>query len=114
VGASRVRKALDLYHFGLLRRSDWLPVGGQVESEHTTRSADSISDSEDRDSEGSSEGERSSRTSDGEAMSQSSSDTECSEEEPNESDDDAFQSMSDRMKFEDHDEDEWSSLFDIQ
>ena len=48
MGASRVRYAKDLYLFGLLRQSDWLPVGGNEQNEHTVRSNDSISDSEDR------------------------------------------------------------------
>ena len=43
-----MRHAKDLYLFGLLRRSDWLPVGGDEKTEHTVRSNDSISDSEDR------------------------------------------------------------------
>ena len=47
VGASRVRYAKDLYLFGLLRQSDWLPVGGQPHEEHLTRSVDSMSDSDD-------------------------------------------------------------------
>ena len=48
MGASRVRFAKDLYLFGLLRQSDWLPVGGNGSVEHIVRSNDSISDSEDR------------------------------------------------------------------
>ena len=48
VGASRVRAAVDLYHFGLIRQSDWLPVGGDETIEHTTRGVDSLSDSDDR------------------------------------------------------------------
>ena len=43
-----MRHAKDLYLFGLIRRSDWLPVGGDENNEHTIRSNDSISDSEDR------------------------------------------------------------------
>lgn len=43
-----MRHAKDLYLFGLLRQSDWLPVGGDEKNEHTVRSNDSISDSEDR------------------------------------------------------------------
>ena len=42
-----MRHAKDLYLFGLIRRSDWLPVGGDENNEHTIRSNDSISDSED-------------------------------------------------------------------
>ena len=30
VGASRVRRKKDVYHFGTIRRTDWLPVGGDV------------------------------------------------------------------------------------
>ena len=31
VGASRVRRRCDLYHVGKLRRSDWVPVGGDAD-----------------------------------------------------------------------------------
>ena len=51
VGASRVRTANDCYHFGLIRRTDWLPVGGDESTEQLQRSADSMSDSEDSDGE---------------------------------------------------------------
>lgn len=51
VGASRVRTANDCYHFGLIRRTDWLPVAGDETTEQLQRSADSISDSNDSDGE---------------------------------------------------------------
>ena len=51
VGASRVRTAADCYHFGLIRRTDWLPVAGDETTEQLERSADSISDSNDSDGE---------------------------------------------------------------
>ena len=50
VGASRARTKAGLYHYGRLRRSDWLPVGGEGSDEQTMRSAQS-------DSSGESEGE---------------------------------------------------------
>jgi len=44
VGASRVRNATGLSYFGCMRQSDWLPVGGEIELEHTSRGVLSESD----------------------------------------------------------------------
>ena len=46
VGGSRVRDARSLYYFGKVRRSDWLPVGGDPTNEEPARGHDSISSSE--------------------------------------------------------------------
>ena len=48
VGASRFRTANGLYHFGTIRRTDWLPVGGDPSMEQVDRGVDSqASDSDD-------------------------------------------------------------------
>ena len=48
VGASRVRSREDLFHVGAVRRTDWLPVGGDPRgSEQLELGVDSQSDSED-------------------------------------------------------------------
>jgi hypothetical protein len=58
VGASRVRNATGLWYFGRMRQSDWLPAGGEIELEHTSRGVLSESDEDvqsqrtDYDSEG--------------------------------------------------------------
>jgi len=110
VGASRVRKAVDLYHFGLLRQSDWLPVGNNTASEHTHRSADSMSDSDDRDSESYSDDDRSD-VSEPEVQEDGDTDSDDISEEQNESDDDAFQAMLERVGSMEGDQDEWGTLF---
>ncbi len=46
VGASRVRTSAGLFYFGKIRRSDWLPVGGDPMNEQVTRGADSSDSSE--------------------------------------------------------------------
>ncbi len=46
VGASRVRTSAGLFYFGKIRRSDWLPVGGDPMKEQVDRGADSLSSSE--------------------------------------------------------------------
>ena len=56
VGASRVRRASGLYYFGVVRQSDWLPVGGPgAPMEHDARGPLSVdgnsSDEEDYDAE---------------------------------------------------------------
>ena len=56
VGASRVRSASGLYYFGVVRQSDWLPVGGPgAPIEHDQRGpfsdAGNSSDGEDYDEE---------------------------------------------------------------
>ena len=48
VAASRFKSRQHLYHYGPLRRTDWLAVGrGDDPNEQTTRSAESESDDED-------------------------------------------------------------------
>ena len=49
VGSSRVKRKADLYHVGSVRRSDWLPVGGdtrgpEAEQTHPSHLSDSYSD----------------------------------------------------------------------
>ena len=46
VGASRVKVADHLFYFGCVRRSDWLPVGGDPSTEQVDRSVESCSDDE--------------------------------------------------------------------
>ena len=46
VGASRVRTSAGLFYFGKIRRSDWLPVGGDPMNEQVDRGADSSDSSE--------------------------------------------------------------------
>ena len=46
VGASRFRTKAGLFHFGKLRRTDWLPVGGDSAPEQTVRGEDSVSEDE--------------------------------------------------------------------
>ena len=41
VGSSRVRRAIDLYLMGKIKRTDWLPVGGDEAQEQTRRDLDS-------------------------------------------------------------------------
>ena len=41
VAASRFRSKAGLFHFGRLRRTDWLPVGGDEAEEQTERGPDS-------------------------------------------------------------------------
>ena len=100
MGASRVRYAKDLYLFGLLRRTDWLPVGGQADSEQTDRTADSISDSEDR-------------MSDSTDYSQASS-TSLFEtfEEDHRTDDETFHDLLSRIETNEEVQPEWSHLFE--
>ena len=47
VGASRVRNRGDLFHVGPIRRTDWLPVGGNPDEEQRFVSCLSETDSED-------------------------------------------------------------------
>ena len=62
VGASRAKTKAGLYHYGRLRRSDWLPVGKPSEGEATVRGYESMSeecsseDSQDHDSDYDSDG----------------------------------------------------------
>jgi hypothetical protein len=56
VGASRVRAASGLYYFGTMRQSDWLPVGGDPETEHTIRGVDSVDDSDEEEDPSDDEG----------------------------------------------------------
>ncbi|CAE8634707.1 unnamed protein product [Polarella glacialis] len=50
VGSSRVRRADDLYLMGKIRRTDWLPVGGELlGNEETERGFDSATTSSDTD-----------------------------------------------------------------
>ena len=49
VGASRARTKAGLYHYGRVRRSDWLPVGGDDAQEQTMRGVDSESDRDNSD-----------------------------------------------------------------
>ncbi len=50
VGSSRVRRADDLYLMGKIRRTDWLPVGGELlGNEETERGFDSATTSSDSD-----------------------------------------------------------------
>ena len=41
VGASRARSSAGLFYFGKVRRTDWLPVGGDANEEQVTRGYDS-------------------------------------------------------------------------
>ena len=41
VGASRARSSAGLFYFGKVRRTDWLPVGGDADDEQVTRGYDS-------------------------------------------------------------------------
>ena len=96
MGDSRVRKAVSLYHYDLIRRSDWLPVGGDETTEHIHRSVDSMSDSNDRDDDAS---EDSSNDSDSDAPENYSGDEE-------------FQNMLERLEPAVDRNDEWDALFD--
>ena len=114
MGASRVRKAIDLYHYGLIRRSDWLPVGGNPLEEHITRSVDSLSDSETQDSDSTDTTENEETDS---RYTQSeyaeSTDASCDNESSNEdfSDDESFQTLLDSLPSDDSYKDEWNILF---
>ena len=46
VGASRARSSDGLFYFGKIRRTDWLPVGGDAMDEQVTRGHDSADSSE--------------------------------------------------------------------
>ncbi len=46
VGASRARSREGLYLYGRVRRTDWLPVGGDSDEEDTMRGEESLSDEE--------------------------------------------------------------------
>ena len=50
VGVSRFRTKLGVFHFGPIRRSDWLPVGEEKDGEQTRRGPDS-EDESDQDAE---------------------------------------------------------------
>ena len=55
VGASRARSRAGLYHYGCLRRSDWLPVGEPTDGDHAARgysSQSSASGDDDGEDEG--------------------------------------------------------------
>ena len=55
VGASRAQSKAGLYHYGRLRRSDWLPVGEPTDGDHTARgysSQSSASGDDDGEDEG--------------------------------------------------------------
>jgi hypothetical protein len=47
VGASRARSSDGLFYFGKIRRTDWLPVGGDAIDEQVTRGYDSADSSSD-------------------------------------------------------------------
>ena len=51
VGASRFKTADGLYHYGRIRRSDWLPVGEDVEGEQLDRGVESSMPDEDSEAE---------------------------------------------------------------
>ena len=51
VGASRACTAAGLYYAGRIRTSDWCPVGGDPDTMHTERGAESMSDPEGDESE---------------------------------------------------------------
>ena len=100
MGASRVRYAKDLYLFGLLRRTDWLPVGGQADSEQIVRTADSISDSEDR-------------MSDSTDYSQASTTSFMSTfQNDHNTDDESFHDLLSKVEANDSVQPEWLHLFD--
>ena len=46
VGASRFRSGAGIFHFGPIRRSDWLPVGGGGDDEQIYRGVESESEDE--------------------------------------------------------------------
>ena len=48
VGASRF-KSINFFHYGRIRRSDWLPVGGAPVGEHTQREDSSLSENDESD-----------------------------------------------------------------
>ena len=51
VGASRFRSKRGLYHYGKIRRTDWLPVGEELDSEQLVRSLESEGESDGSDAE---------------------------------------------------------------
>ena len=87
VGASRVRRAIDLYLMGKTRRSDWLPVGQDPDGdEHTQRGTESKSTS--LDSEEPSEDQAGTDSDDSEeSEDQGNSDSEDAEESEDPGDD---------------------------
>ena len=108
-----MRKAVDLYQYGLLRSSDWLPVGGDEKQEHLRRSVDSISSSGD-DESSSESSDADAHLEPGHEYPMSSQSSGCSEisDYGHTTDDEGFQCLIESMEMIGTPDNEWDSLFE--
>ena len=93
VGSSRVRRACDLFLVGKVRRTDWLPVGGDAANEQDMRGYDSATTSSNSDAGSEDQGASSSSSASEDQGASATSDESLSDEDQgatqnSESDDD--------------------------